>query len=100
VKLRAVAIALRNALSLPTPWYLRPIEDETELPAAPPRLSCGVPDCWSDGIAFADDRWTIIDCPAHGAFTRHYTSPPEERQQVIIRVQDKWRQHATRPPPR
>ena len=101
MKLRAVATALAKAFTLPTPWYLRPIDEEPVIePEEPSHLRCGVPDCPDGTVAHSDDKWTIIDCEPHNAFTRHLTSPPEEREQQVIRVQDAWRQHGVSRPPR
>lgn len=101
MKLRAVATALRDAFSLPTPWYLRPIEPELPVePEEPSHLRCGVPDCPDGVVAFSDDKWTIMDCEPHNAFTRLDTHPPEPREQVVIRVQDRWGRYGTNPPRR
>jgi hypothetical protein len=66
------------------------------------RFVCGVPEPHKvpARIVEQDTKWTVVECDEHNAFTRHDTTPREEREQQIIRVQDKWRQHGVSPTPK
>lgn len=64
-----------------------------------PLHPCGVGDCYEvQTLVSQDERETVVDCPTHDARTTWPTTPPEPREQRIIRVQDAWRQHGTAPP--
>jgi len=59
---------------------------------------CGVRGCPAiQLIVEQDERITKVECPEHDCVTTWDTTPVEQREQQIIRVQDNWRQHATRP---
>jgi hypothetical protein len=92
--------AVVKALSVPTPWYLRPIEPDPEPEPAPNRFVCGVPECSDGYVLMADTRYTIVACDTHEANTSHDTVEREVKEQRIIRVQDGWRQHGTRHTPK
>ena len=71
-------------------------------PEADPRahLVCGVPDCEDGVIVDEGPPVTVVECDTHNARTTHDTVKKKAREQRIIRVQDAWRQHGTKGPPR
>lgn len=65
----------------------------------PSRFVCGVPECPDGYVAGEDGKLTVVECETHNARTTHDTVEIVRGEQQVIRVQDQWRQHGTRPPP-
>lgn len=79
--------------------------DKSDLVVEPPvdptaHLVCGVPDCDAGYIVDPGPPVTVVECDVHNARTTHDTVLKEPKEQQIIRVQDKWRQHGTSERPR
>lgn len=91
--------AIVKALTVPTPAWAKPIEEEPE-PDPRAHLVCGVPTCENGYIVFEDEKITVVECDYHYARTTHDTTLREKNTQQVIRVQDQWRQHGVTRPPR
>lgn len=82
-------------------WIVPPEPEPEPVEPSRPDYPCGVSDCLEPQVVIrADGKYLTVECPVHLCVTSWEIAKRELREQKVIRVQDNWRQHGTKGPPK